>query len=657
MHKRTVIYRGNLKSCNYSCSYCPFAKHGRLASELERDRQEFERFCDSIVKRARTFSIGAVFVTPYGEASIHRWYWEGLSRLAGLPEIDRVGMQTNLSFSVEECLKIYDFFGREFPEKDSVAEGRPEIVPSGEECAGSVLKGNAPAAGSHRGKCSEHPLMNERISGADHQKDDIDREGFPGDVFQGGKRAKLSVWATFHPEMTTVDEFVSKCHRLREGNITVCAGAVGVPQNIRIIKELREKLSPEVYLWINRMDGLKGNYSPEEMKVFAQIDPFFGYELKNPEAAVQMCADRCFVEAGGKIHTCNISRTKNVNWYDGSEEEIFEPVCSRKRCSCYLAYGGRSDFALKDIFGEYPVYRVPRRFRAVFFDLDGTLIPAYKEQGTACGEPDTSCGREGAVCGEPDMSCGRAGTVCREPDTSRGREGTVCGEPGTVCEESDGLGGIPDVRYKMPDILCAGPGAPAGDQRRRGLSDEVRGKLTALREMCPIFLATSMPEAAARKRLRGDMDLFRGFIFASGGYLCLREEKGHRERIYPIDISGLSEAIRVGESVKAKCEVSARNGVAYKVTLVKSRHSVWKAAECDRIEELLRGSGCRFFTEENCLEIISKGRDKGTGIEEMCGWLGIPAEDVLAVGNGGEDAAMERVCGGYINRTQLPGAI
>lgn len=601
MHKRTVIYRGNLKSCNYSCSYCPFAKHGMLASELERDRQEFERFCDSIVKRAGTFSIGAVFVTPYGEASIHRWYWEGLSRLAGLPGIDRVGMQTNLSFSVAECLKVYDSFGRELPEKDSVAEGRPEIVSSGEECAGPALKGNA------------------------------------------GKREKLSVWATFHPEMTTVDEFVSKCHRLRESNITVCAGAVGVPQNIQVIKELREKLSPEVYLWINRMDGLKGNYSPEEMEAFAQTDPFFGYELKNPEAAAQMCADRCFVEAGGKIHTCNICRTKNVNWYDGSEEEIFEPVCSRKRCSCYLAYGGRADFALKDIFGEYPVYRVPRRFRAVFFDLDGTLIPAYKEQGTVCGEPAALCGREGDVCGESDMPCGRAGTVCGEPDP--------------VCEASDGLGGIPDVRYKMPDILCAGPGASAGDQHRRGLSDEVRGKLTALREMCPIFLATSMPEAAVRKRLKGDMDLFQGFIFASGGYLCLREEKGHRERICPIDISGLSEAIRAGESVKAKCEVSARNGAAYKVTLVKSRYSVWKAAECDSIAELLRGSDCRFFTEGNCLEIVSKGCNKGTGIEEICGWLGIPAEDVLAVGNDGEDAAMERVCGGYINRAQLFRAI
>ena len=291
MHKRTIIYRGNLKSCNYRCSYCPFAKHRALPVEMEKDRQSFVRFCDSIEKRVQTFSIGAVFIAPYGEATIHHWYWEGLSRLAEMPEIDRVGMQTNLSFSVEERLKGFAY--------------------------------------AH----------------------------------------KLCIWATFHPEMTTVDEFVSKCHQLVKNNVMVCAGAVGVPENLPLLRELREKLSPVVYLWINKMDGLKRNYRLGEIEAFVQLDPFFAYELKHPDAAVQMCADRCFVEADGKIHTCNISRTKDMNWYDGSEKDIFEPVCGRKRCTCYLAYGGRVDFALRHIFGEYPIYRIPEKLGGAGGDL------------------------------------------------------------------------------------------------------------------------------------------------------------------------------------------------------------------------------------------------------------------------------------------------
>lgn len=500
MHKRTVIYRGSMKSCNYSCSYCPFAKHKMLLSEAEKDKQSFLRFCHSIESRAERFSIGAVFVTPYGEASIHRWYWEGLSLLAALPEIDKVGLQTNLSFSVEECLGIFGAAGRD----------------------------------------------------------------------------KLCIWSTFHPEMTSVDEFVSKCHILMRNQIKVCAGAVGVPEKIRQIRELREKLSPAVYLWVNKMDGLKRNYEPYERKAFMDIDPFFECELDNPDAIPEMCADRCFVEADGKIHTCNISRTKPVNWYHSGEEEIFAPVCSRKRCTCYLAYGGRADFKRKNIFGEYPVFRIPVTFKAVFFDLDGTLLPA--------------------------------------------------------CNGVKGM---------------SGEGEPEGEQEK-GFPDGIRRKLTALRKICPIFLATSMPVEEVRKRLRRDKDLFQGGIFASGGYLWLRDGKEYQEKVYPVFIGNQLEIAEFAKSAKAKLITYKKDDIPYKVTLAKSRHCLWDDTECGRMEALSEGWDYRFFTEGSCMELVSKAQDKGTGIEELCRWLGIAVEEVLAVGNDREDEAMKRVCGAYI---------
>lgn len=67
MAGKTISYRGYLKSCNYSCSYCPFSKHRASVSELEKDRQSFVRFCDSMENRAAEFSVGAVFVVPYGK--------------------------------------------------------------------------------------------------------------------------------------------------------------------------------------------------------------------------------------------------------------------------------------------------------------------------------------------------------------------------------------------------------------------------------------------------------------------------------------------------------------------------------------------------------------------------------------------------------------
>ncbi len=503
MHKRTVIYRGSLKSCNYSCSYCPFAKHKMQPSEREKDKRNFMRFCDSIESRAEDFAIGAVFVTPYGEASIHRWYWEGLSHLAGLPEIDRVGIQTNLSFSVEECLQIFGTAGRD----------------------------------------------------------------------------KLCVWATFHPEMTSIDDFVSKCHKLIQNHVMVCAGAVGVPQKIQLIRELREKLSPAVYLWVNKMDGLKRNYESDEIEEILEIDPFFKYELEQPNAVPEMCVDRCFVEADGKIHTCNISATKAVNWYDSGKEEIFAPVCSRKRCTCYLAYGGRNDFKPKNVFGSYPVFRIPEKFKAVFFDLDGTLLPAH-------GRKEARSERE----------------------------------------------------------------TPDGKKLLRGLPDGIRRKLAVLRNICPIFLATSMPVEEVQRRLKNDMDIFQGGIFASGGYLWLKDGQESREKIYPVQIGNRLEVTAFAQSAKAKLITYRKDGIPYKVTMIKSRRCLWEEAECARMEEISADWDYRFFIEGNCMEMVKKGQDKGTGIEELCKWLAIAAEEVLAVGNDREDAAMERVCGAYIHK-------
>ncbi len=101
MDKNTIVYRGSLKSCNYHCSYCPFSKHKMSDRELEKDRECWTAFCESVKKRVNTFSIGAVFITPYGEALIHHWYWEGLaclSNLEGIPGIPGIWPRRPQSF-------------------------------------------------------------------------------------------------------------------------------------------------------------------------------------------------------------------------------------------------------------------------------------------------------------------------------------------------------------------------------------------------------------------------------------------------------------------------------------------------------------------------------------------------------------------------------
>ena len=116
MDRKTVVYRGSLKSCNYRCSYCPFSKHRTLKGETEKDREALLRFCRSIKERAESENIGAVFITPYGEAAIYEYYWDAMAGLSQTAFIEHVGIQTNLSFDV--LRRIYMNFQVEVSRRD-----------------------------------------------------------------------------------------------------------------------------------------------------------------------------------------------------------------------------------------------------------------------------------------------------------------------------------------------------------------------------------------------------------------------------------------------------------------------------------------------------------------------------------------------------------
>jgi hypothetical protein len=90
----TLLYRGPLKSCNYGCDYCPFAKQTAAAAELEEDRRALERLVGWVSARGRGTS---VLFTPWGEALIHPHYQQALATLSGLSHVGRVAIQTNLS--------------------------------------------------------------------------------------------------------------------------------------------------------------------------------------------------------------------------------------------------------------------------------------------------------------------------------------------------------------------------------------------------------------------------------------------------------------------------------------------------------------------------------------------------------------------------------
>lgn len=90
-----VQYRGPLTSCNYACTYCPFAKRAETPAQLQRDQ-------DSIVRLVAWFGGQArhtwrILFTPWGEALVRAWYRRAIVELSRLPQVQSVAVQTNLS--------------------------------------------------------------------------------------------------------------------------------------------------------------------------------------------------------------------------------------------------------------------------------------------------------------------------------------------------------------------------------------------------------------------------------------------------------------------------------------------------------------------------------------------------------------------------------
>lgn len=297
---RRMYYRGKLNSCNYTCSYCPFGKKSHLTATTQ-DEQAWNRFITAIEQwKGGPLQL---FIIPYGEALIHRYYRKGIIHLAALPQVAGISCQTNLSFSADEWLD-------EFP-------ATPALI------------------------------------------------------------SKIKIWASFHPEMTSVESFVRRLHTLYNAGIQVCAGAVGNPMAKSVLGDLRSALLPDIYLFINAMQGLRSPLSVEDIHFFTQLDNLFEYDLKNASAQWNNCSggrNSCFINWKGDVFGCPRSQVKIGNLY---QNQMLDPLlpCQRKVCDCYIAFSNLTNHPLHRIMGEGTFWRIPDRpfITSVFFDVDGTL--------------------------------------------------------------------------------------------------------------------------------------------------------------------------------------------------------------------------------------------------------------------------------------------
>lgn len=280
MNELTLLYRGPLSSCNYACAYCPFAKRRENRRQLEHDRTCLERFLEWA--RAQHDWRLRVFITPWGEALVRRYYREAIVQLCGLPQVEKVVVQTNLS---------------------------------------------APLA------------------------------------FASQCRGKLALWATFHPDWTDPKRFLAQCKRLDQAQVAYSVGVVGFARFREAILELRQRLAPSVYLWINAVKAELEGLAEEDRRFFSHIDPLYELNTQAYASRGRACAGGSrvvSVDGEGTLRTCHFQPQPLGNLYDPQWWTALKPrLCQTDSCRCHIGYVHLEYLQMNQVFGSGILERIP----------------------------------------------------------------------------------------------------------------------------------------------------------------------------------------------------------------------------------------------------------------------------------------------------------
>jgi MoaA/NifB/PqqE/SkfB family radical SAM enzyme len=272
-----LYWRGPLSSCNYDCSYCPFAKRLSSREELAADAAALARFvawCGDQQGHGRRLSI---LFTPWGEGLIRKPYQRALVALSRMPWVRAVAIQTNLSFD-------------------------PQTLASAD-------------------------------------------------------RRSLGLWTTYHPDQVELEAFLRKCASLDALGLGYSVGVVGLREHFVAIAELRARLAPGVYLWINAYkSGGPGYYQADERAWLTTIDPLFPQNAQRHPSRDRACGAgerSIFVDGEGDVRRCHFVGEVLGNLYRDPLATMLGPrPCPVSHCGCFIGYVHLDHLGLRPRFGD-----------------------------------------------------------------------------------------------------------------------------------------------------------------------------------------------------------------------------------------------------------------------------------------------------------------
>jgi MoaA/NifB/PqqE/SkfB family radical SAM enzyme len=282
-----VLFRTRLEWCNYACRYCPWNADAtrRLPAEAFHDD---ERRLNRVVERVAELPQPVeFFVTPKAEYLVLPYWRAAVGRLLALPQVERVTVQTNLSFDVAAFL-------------DAV------------------------------------------------------------------ESSKLALWTTFHPTEVPpgeVEALHAKWRLLRQRGVPFSVGVVGMREALPLLPELRRRLDPGVYLWVNAYQREPDYYTEEELAAVRAVDPLFDLNNQNFPSLGRPCTAgqrAVYLDDEGDLRRCFFVGTVLGNLFrDGWVTLPEARPCPRDGCHCYVGHMHIVELGFRSIYGANLAARIP----------------------------------------------------------------------------------------------------------------------------------------------------------------------------------------------------------------------------------------------------------------------------------------------------------
>jgi hypothetical protein len=173
----------------------------------------------------------------------------------------------------------------------------------------------------------------------------------------------LALWTTFHPTEVPIDLFLARCQILDLHNVKYSVGIVGLKEHQHQAQLLRQKLDPDVYLWVNAYKRQLDYYTPADLDLFTQIDRLFPINNQVYDTLCKPCRTghkAITVDGEGTMRRCHFIPESIGNIYDSNfAESLFPRTCQNQVCRCHIGYVHLDELNLDKVYGDGILERIP----------------------------------------------------------------------------------------------------------------------------------------------------------------------------------------------------------------------------------------------------------------------------------------------------------